>query len=88
MMTRPITPDELPDTTLPDAVIDMVNSLIRKNWNGEQATIVISDNEELVRLREEIERVYRLFDWAIAYHPSNKDLDHPSTLVFSKRRDR
>lgn len=53
-MTKPIKPEDVIKTgpKIPDFIIDSVNSLIRKKWDGHEAKIYQNEILDMVSIRE------------------------------------
>ena len=79
-MIKPITPEDMPKIHVPDEIIDIFNRHIKKNWNGDDSTILQEDLihdivNETGKTRSEIydkrwldvEDIYRDAGWDVEY---------------------
>jgi len=100
-MTNPITPQEVVKAkkdASPDEVIQVVNRLIGKNWNGHSATIkqddIVADlasrldvprQKVFDELWLEFEDLYRKAGWKVTYDKPGYNETYPATFEFRKK---
>jgi hypothetical protein len=93
MKVKPITPDEVVHE-IPDVIIEVVNTLIKENWNGQKSHIL--QEEILERLpipRDEVfekhlldfEHIYREAGWNVIYDKPGWDEKYKAFFEFTKK---
>lgn len=95
-MIKPITPEEIQEeATMPDAVITVVNDLIRIHWDGDQAVILQKDivstlMDEMKITRKEIfdkkylniEATYKKAGWTVSYDKPGYNESYQPSFTF------
>lgn len=98
-MPGPITPDEVDKTTVvPEAVFEIVNTLITETWDGESA--IVYQNGLVDRIRQalgcerqtifdkhylDFEEAYRKVGWRVEYEKPAFNETGPTFFRFTKK---
>lgn len=102
MSVKPITPSDIPNAKkniIPDAVFEVVNELIAKNYSGSSATV--TQNEILEGLAErgiardrafsqkylEIEDIYRENGWKVEYDKPGYNESYDAYFKFIAKKN-
>lgn len=100
-MTKPYSPTEAAlakQTVLPAAVINAVNELLAKNYDGQRAVIkqkdivgtIISqldttEREMLAKNWLNIEPLYELYGWKVSYDKPGYNESYDATFTFERK---
>lgn len=100
MSSKPITPNSVTSVkaaALPDAVIDVFNELITRNWDGSKAVVKQDDAVTLIakclKIRRQtafdrgyldVENTFRAVGWFVFYDAPGYNEDYPAIFTFSK----
>lgn len=95
---KPFTPEDL-ETSIPDFVIEAVNDLLKKNFNGSQASFTHTTVEKAIRqkmpegeqwcqTRLNFEPIYREFGWDVLYDKPGYNESYSAYYQFTRRRNK
>jgi len=101
---KPITPEDVLTSRkkgehIPEKVIEIVNELILKKWNGYDATIIQKDIVNEIKIRMiltstniifenkwlDFEDFYREVGWRVRYNKPGWDENYDETFIFKKQ---
>ena len=102
MSIKPIKPGEIQDiknAIIPDIIIDCINELLLKNWNGERATFKQNELLEIILLKDttltgqklmkehllDFEDIYRKQGWVVEYDKPGYNEEYEAYFVFKKK---
>lgn len=100
MKVKPLAPDEV-FLEIPDFVIEAVNTLLRKKWDGTKAVILQEDILNMICNKEEgpsrtdvfdynwldFENLYREAGWLVKYDHPGYNENYKAYFEFKKKRD-
>ena len=97
---KPLSPEEVLEQrheAFPDFVIEAVNTLLKRNYNGCDCVITLKEVEKEIKSRKppeldweqwwlDFESIYRKAGWSVVFDKPGYNESYPSTYSFTRKK--